>query len=165
MPPLAAADYLSDIPRVSRQVSANATEVASDIGDSMNIFTIHGSPRIHGFEQGGEVRIDASSGVRKRGACFGVLAFKMVCFECRRGQHFFCMDHRCVCGMVEDFMPLPGPTVGHVGEDSERAIELNQGVFAAARAGETVDGAVVLPPAFAASDGVNRVAEGLCFHE
>ena len=59
----------------------------------------------------------------------------------------------------------PASAVRQVGEDSVTRVELDQGVKAALRASECVDGAVILPATAAAGDGVNGVAKGLCFHE
>lgn len=59
----------------------------------------------------------------------------------------------------------PAPAVRQIGEDSVTRVEFHQGVEATLRPGECVDGAVILPATAGAGDGVNGVAEGLCFHE
>lgn len=93
---------------------------------------------------------------------------RRICGFCRRGDHIMCVYAPCLCFTYDPeivVVPLSTPTVREVGQDAKRAIELHQGVQATLRASEAVDGAVVIPAAPAVGDGVNRVQEGLCFHE
>ena len=93
---------------------------------------------------------------------------RRICGFCRRGDHIMCVYAPCRCFTYDPeivVVPLSTPTVREVGQDAKRAIELHQGVQATLRAGEAVDGAVVVPAAPAVGDGVKRGQEGFGFHE